>query len=57
MREDVVAAVLTLSLASVRISILNGQLLVKFLLTELTLRRLASLKVDYGGYFEAVVSL
>ena len=57
MREDVVAAVLALSLASVRIGILDRQLLVKFLLTELTLRRLASLEVDYGGHFEAVFGL
>ena len=39
MREDIVAAVLALSLASVRVGILDRQLLVKLLLTELTLRR------------------
>ena len=57
MRKDVVAAVLTFSLASVRIGILDRQLLLKFFLTELTLRGLASLEVDYGGHFDAIFGL
>ena len=57
MRENVVAAVLTLFLACIRIYILNRQLFIKLFLTELTLGCLTTLKVNYGGHFDAIVIL
>ena len=55
MREDIVAAVLTLFLACIWIYILNGQLFIELFLTELTLGCLTTLKVNYGGHFDAVI--